>query len=66
MGKWKVIHKIYDNGTSENLMCEAEQDEISSYKNEENYDLYVDVFDDHSEAARFLDELLKEEKPNAE
>ena len=66
MGKWKVIHRIYESGTSEASMCEAEQDEISSYKETEHYDQYVDVFDDRLEAEKLLDELLSEGNSDAE
>jgi len=47
-------------------MCEAEQDEISSYKETEHFDQYMDVFDDRLEAERLLDELLSEGKSDAE
>lgn len=66
MGKWKVIHKVYDNGTAETSMCEAEQDESNSYTETEHYDQYVDVFDDRLEAEKLLDELLSEGKPDAD
>ena len=62
MAKWKVISRVYDDGSAEVHMSEAAENELSHYKAEELFDLYVDVCDTFEDAAALLNELLVDER----
>lgn len=54
MGKYAVEARIYDDGHIDASMREAEPGEAARSDSLENYDLYIDVFDDEDEALEFL------------
>lgn len=60
--KYKVITKCYDDGTAKISIGPATDDETTHSEEFNNYDLYVDVFDDEAGARAFYDASLESEK----
>ena len=58
MNKFTVITKVFDTGKVEGQMREFIQGDVESFKEEELFDVYVDVFDSYKEAKEFLKEAL--------
>lgn len=60
--KYKVITKCYDDGTAKINIGPASGNESTHSEEFNDYDLYVDVFDDEASARAFYDASIESEK----